>query len=133
MIRVDAVGLATEPIDMRAGTETALARVVVVYGAALPNCAYLVTNHRANRMKVLGHDGAGIWLTARQRSRLWIAAHHLGSADTLPRCWCRAYGQQSGRQPDRPWAPGRSNWLFAGSLRSGKRAAAIMSLTSLHA
>nr|WP_225930859.1 MULTISPECIES: transposase domain-containing protein [Pseudomonas] len=28
----------------------------------------------------------------------------------------------------RPWALGRSNWWFAGSLRSGKRAAAIMSL-----
>ena len=28
----------------------------------------------------------------------------------------------------RPWALERSNWLFAGSLRSGKRAAAIMSL-----
>jgi hypothetical protein len=28
----------------------------------------------------------------------------------------------------RPWALGRSNWLFAGSLRSGKRTAAIMSL-----
>jgi transposase len=28
----------------------------------------------------------------------------------------------------RPWALGRSNWLFAGSLRSGQRAAAIMSL-----
>lgn len=28
----------------------------------------------------------------------------------------------------RPWALRRSNWLFAGSLRSGKRAAAIMSL-----
>ena len=28
----------------------------------------------------------------------------------------------------RPWALGRYNWLFAGSLRSGKRAAAIMSL-----
>jgi len=28
----------------------------------------------------------------------------------------------------RPWALGRSNWLFARSLRSGKRAAAIMSL-----
>ncbi|MGF6099333.1 IS66 family transposase [Pseudomonas sp. 18175] len=28
----------------------------------------------------------------------------------------------------RPWALGRSNWLFAGSLRSGKRAAAIMTL-----
>ncbi|MGB3070455.1 MAG: IS66 family transposase [Ottowia sp.] len=28
----------------------------------------------------------------------------------------------------RPWAVGRSNWLFAGSLRGGQRAAAIMSL-----
>ncbi|MFV0283420.1 MAG: IS66 family transposase [Castellaniella sp.] len=28
----------------------------------------------------------------------------------------------------RPWAIGRSNWLFAGSLRGGQRAAAIMSL-----
>jgi hypothetical protein len=28
----------------------------------------------------------------------------------------------------RPWALGRSNWLFAGSLCSGKRAAAIMNL-----
>ncbi|WP_323372662.1 hypothetical protein [Pseudomonas helleri] len=29
-----------------------------------------------------------------------------------------------------PWALGGSNWLFAGSLRSGKRAAAIMSLSN---
>lgn len=28
----------------------------------------------------------------------------------------------------RPWALGRKNWLFAGSLRSGQRAANIMSL-----
>jgi len=28
----------------------------------------------------------------------------------------------------RPWAIGRSNWLFAGSLRAGQRAAAVMSL-----
>lgn len=28
----------------------------------------------------------------------------------------------------RPWAIGRSNWLFAGSLRAGQRSAAIMSL-----
>jgi hypothetical protein len=28
----------------------------------------------------------------------------------------------------RPWATGRSNWCFSGSLRAGKRAAAIMSL-----
>ncbi|PTT10617.1 IS66 family insertion sequence hypothetical protein, partial [Pseudomonas sp. HMWF034] len=28
-------------MDMRAGTETALARVVAVFGAAKPHCAYL--------------------------------------------------------------------------------------------
>jgi len=28
----------------------------------------------------------------------------------------------------RPWALGRSNWLFAGSLRSGQRAATVMTL-----
>jgi hypothetical protein len=33
LIRVDAVWLATEPIDMRAGMETALARVVKVFGS----------------------------------------------------------------------------------------------------
>ena len=30
MIRIDAIWLATEPMDMRAGTETALARVIAV-------------------------------------------------------------------------------------------------------
>ncbi len=28
----------------------------------------------------------------------------------------------------RPWALGRSNWLFAGSMRSGQRAANVMTL-----
>ncbi|WP_073656667.1 hypothetical protein [Pseudomonas aeruginosa] len=41
MIRIDTIWLATEPMDMRAGTETALARVVAVFGAAKPHCAYL--------------------------------------------------------------------------------------------
>ncbi|XRA83790.1 hypothetical protein RPN53_18610 [Pseudomonas putida] len=39
MIRIDAIWLATEPMDMRAGTETALARVIAVFGAAKPHCA----------------------------------------------------------------------------------------------
>ncbi|ESQ99721.1 hypothetical protein F753_08960, partial [Stutzerimonas chloritidismutans AW-1] len=55
-----------EPLDMRAGTETALARVVQVFGAAQPHTAYLFTNKRANRMKVLVHDGFGVWLAARR-------------------------------------------------------------------
>ena len=66
MIRIDAIWLATEPMDMRAGTETALARVIAVFGAAKPHCAYLFANRRANRMKVLVHDGIGIWLCARR-------------------------------------------------------------------
>ncbi|WP_158288001.1 IS66 family insertion sequence element accessory protein TnpB [Pseudomonas bohemica] len=66
MIRIDAIWLSTAPMDMRAGTETALARVVAVFGAAKPHSAYLFANRRANRMKVLVHDGVGIWLAARR-------------------------------------------------------------------
>lgn len=56
MIRIDEIWLATEPLDMRAGPDTALARVVKVFGAARPHCAYLFANRRGNRMKVLVHD-----------------------------------------------------------------------------
>ena len=66
MIRVDSVWLAIEPLDMRSGTEAALARVVRVFGAAHPHHAYLFANRRANRMKVLVHDGIGVWLAARR-------------------------------------------------------------------
>ena len=60
------VWLAVQPLDMRLGSEAALARVVGVFGAAHPNHAYLFANKRANRMKVLVHDGIGIWLAARR-------------------------------------------------------------------
>lgn len=66
MIRVEAVWLAVEPIDMRAGMDSLLARVVAVFGAALPHQAYCFTNGRANRLKVLVHDGIGIWLACRR-------------------------------------------------------------------
>jgi transposase len=66
LIRVDAVWLAVQPLDMRLGTEAALARVVTVFGAAHPNHAYLFANRRYNRMKVLVHDGIGVWLAARR-------------------------------------------------------------------
>ena len=66
MIRIEAAWLATAPLDMRAGTDTALARVVNVFGAAHPHHAYLFANKRANRIKVLVHDGIGIWLAARR-------------------------------------------------------------------
>jgi transposase len=66
MIRVEALWLSAEPLDMRAGTETILARVVQVFGAAQPHHAYLFANRRGTRMKVLVHDGHGIWLANRR-------------------------------------------------------------------
>jgi transposase len=64
VIRVDAVWLAVEPLDMRADTEAALPRGGV-FGSARPHHAYLFANRRANRLKVLVHDGIGVWLAAR--------------------------------------------------------------------
>ena len=81
VIRVDTVWLATEPLDMRAGADTALARVVKVFGAAHPHSAYLFANKRANRMKVLVIDGLGIWLAARRLHRghfVWPALEASG-------------------------------------------------------
>jgi transposase len=66
VIRVDAAWFAIEPLDMRAGTDKALARVVSVFGEARAHHAYLFINKRANRMKVLVHDGFGLWLCARR-------------------------------------------------------------------
>lgn len=66
MIRVEAVWLAMAPLDLRAGTESVLNRVVTVFGAVRPHHAYLFSNRRANRMKVLVHDGIGVWLAARR-------------------------------------------------------------------
>ena len=91
MIRVDAVWLAVEPLDTRAGTEAARRRVVTVFGAARPHHAYLFANRRAN-------DGD------LPIDNNWV------------------------ENCIRPIALGRQNWLFASSLRAGKRAAAVMSL-----
>jgi transposase len=81
VIRIDAVWLAVEPLDMRAGTETALARVVRVFGEACAHHAYVFINRRHNRIKVLVHDGIGIWLCARRLHQgrfVWAS----GASDT---------------------------------------------------
>lgn len=82
MIRLEAIWLATEPLDMRAGADKALARVVQVFGEARPHCAYLFANRRVNRMKVLIHDGLGVWLCAR---RLHQGRFHWGEPWRGPR------------------------------------------------
>ena len=66
MIRIDALWLAVEPQDMRAGAERLLARVVQVFGAAQAHHGYLFANARATRMRLLVHDGFGVWCAARR-------------------------------------------------------------------
>ena len=83
MIRIDAAWLATEPLDMRAGMDTALARVIAVFGSAQPHHAYLFANKRATRIKVLVHDGIGVWLAARRLHRgkfVWATPGGRGDA-----------------------------------------------------
>ena len=85
MIRIDAVWLATEPRDMRAGTDTALARGVKVFGSAHPHPAYLFAKRGPNRMKVLVSDGVGHWLTA-QRPHQRHLAGRLPTVRRMPAC-----------------------------------------------
>ena len=66
LIQVDALWLAVEPIDMRAGPERLLARGVQVFGAAQAHHGYLFANARATRIKLLMHDGFGVWCAARR-------------------------------------------------------------------
>jgi transposase len=69
MIRIDAVWLAVEPIDMRAGADRLLASVVRVFGAAQAHHGYLFANARATRIKLLMHDGFGVWCAARRLNK----------------------------------------------------------------
>ena len=66
MIQIDQYWMAVEPIDMRAGMETVLGKVVSVFGSAQAHHAYFFTNRRANRIKVLVTDGFGVWLASRR-------------------------------------------------------------------
>ena len=43
--------------------------MVAVFGAARPHHAYIFTNRRANRIKVLVHDGFGLWSCSRRLYR----------------------------------------------------------------
>lgn len=83
MIRIDALWLAVEPMDMRAGADRLIARVVEVFGAAEANHGYLFANARSTRMKLLVHDGFGVWCATRRLNQgrfVWPGA----AAGALP-------------------------------------------------
>ncbi len=66
MIRIDAMWLAVEPADMRAGADRLLARVVQVFGSARAHHGYLFANARFTRVKLVVHDGFGVWCATRR-------------------------------------------------------------------
>lgn len=77
MIRIDAMWLAVDPVDMRAGPDRLLTIVVQVFGAAKAHHGYLFANARATRIKLLVHDGFGLWCAARRLNQgrfAWPAA-----------------------------------------------------------
>jgi transposase len=69
VIRIDAVWLAVNPIDMRTGVDRLLASVVQVFGAAQAHHGYLFANARFSRIRLLMHDGFGVWCAARRLNK----------------------------------------------------------------
>lgn len=66
-----------QPQDMRAGAERLLAQVVLVFGQARAHHAYLFANSRATRLKLLMHDGFGVWCATQRLNQgrfLWPTA-----------------------------------------------------------
>lgn len=66
MIRLDALWLCAKPVDMGCGAERLLAHVVHALGSANAHHGYMFANARATRIKMLVHDGFGVWCAARR-------------------------------------------------------------------
>ena len=84
MIRIDSLWLAVEPVDMRAGPERLLARVVQVFGAARAHHGYVFANARASRIKLLLHDGFGVWCAARRLNSGGFVWPRAGASSAVP-------------------------------------------------
>ena len=66
MIRIDALWLCTQPQDMRAGADRLLNVVINTVGESRAHHGYLFANARATRIKLLVHDGFGVWCATRR-------------------------------------------------------------------
>ena len=67
MIRVQTIWLALGASDLRGGIDKLLAQVVRGFAlGAQAHHAYVFANRRADRLKVLVYDGAGMWLCTRR-------------------------------------------------------------------
>ncbi len=67
MIRIETIWLALGASDLRGGIDQLLAQVVRGFAlGAQAHHAYVFANRRADRLKVLVYDGAGMWLCTRR-------------------------------------------------------------------
>jgi transposase len=66
VIRIDTLWLCTQPQDMRCGADRLLNVVINTVGQARAHHGYLFANARATRIKLLVHDGFGVWCATRR-------------------------------------------------------------------
>ena len=66
MIQITQIWLSTTAMDMRSGSNKLIAHIIKHHQGIKPHCAYLFYNKTGTRLKVLVHDGLGIWLCTRQ-------------------------------------------------------------------
>jgi transposase len=65
LIHPQQIWLSTTPMDMRSGSNKLLAFILQHHPGIRPHCAYLFYNKAGTRLKILIHDGLGIWLCTR--------------------------------------------------------------------
>ena len=65
LINPQQIWLSVTPMDMRSGSNKLLAFILQHHPGIRPNCAYLFYDKAGTRLKVLIHDGLGIWLCTR--------------------------------------------------------------------
>ena len=80
-----------------------------------PGCGYILKRIGEDVSEKLDYT-PGLFTVERHIRGKWACAH------------CQSLTQAPVPAQIRPTAIGRGNWLFAGSLRAGQRAAAVMSL-----
>lgn len=76
VIRIDSMWMATQPVDMRAGADRLIAQIVAVFGSARAHHGYLFANGRGTRVKLVIHDGFGVWCATRRLNQgrfMWPA------------------------------------------------------------
>lgn len=104
MMRIEAIWLAVEPVDMRAGADRLLARVVQVFGASRAHHAYVFSNARSTRIKFLVHDGFGVWCAVRRLNiGGFVWPRHIGSSSpSSSSSFCSSSSSPSFSSPSLP-------------------------------